>query len=151
MTSSAFKWSERSLSKLLQLAGRNRRTHETDIRPVFSSTRSFFTALDANSFDHANLDHLMITSKFSERNSTIQDTPAGFRRDGLHSMETAVRKQRSGVSASTDLAELLGCEPHQIPSNNMQGYGTRRTEQNSTVGAAPLCSSDAIAHNVIFE
>ena len=151
MTSAAFRWSGRSLSSSMKILGQYRRNHETSIRSLFPQKRSFFTALDSNSFDQANLDPLPITSKFSERNSHVQDISAVSKRDGTHALDTAVYKSCSAVSISTDLAELLGCEPHQIPSHHTQGYLTRRPEQNSTIRATPLSVRDGLAHNVIFE
>ena len=149
MASAAFKWSGRSLSRPLQILGRNQRNHESSSRPLLSPNRSFFTALDANTFDHANLDYLPvlpIESRLSERSSYVQDTPVFFRRGvSTNPLDTAVRKPCSAVSTSSDLAELIGCEPHH------KDMRQEKSERNSTIRALPLSFREGLAHNVIFE
>jgi hypothetical protein len=121
------------------------------MKACFPRARSFFTVLDAHSFDQANLDPLPIASKFSENYEHDRKSPASFRRDDMQLLDSAIRKQRNVVPASTDLAELLGCEPCQIDSNRMQAYGTTKPELKSTIKAMQLSFRDGLAHNVIFE
>ncbi len=148
MASGALKWSERLLSGRLQHIGLCFRTRETNLMPP---RRSFFTVLGGNTAAQANLDPSPIAFKFSERNAHVQDMLSTSSHDALRPPEAGHRKQRSAVCASTDLAELLGCDPHQFHGSHIQGNMAKRTELKSTIKATPISSRDGLAHNVIFE
>ncbi len=148
MASSTYRWRTVLMTSAIHHLGR-RNLETGTLKTLFTPRRSFFTVHDADSFNQANTHFVEVASKSPELNQQVRGM-ASFE-SSRDILRDAVRQPNSCTSSSTELAELLGCEPHLLFGSRMQCRATRGRDLISTIKAAPLRPRDGLAHNVILE